>query len=152
MAYKRHKFHRQHGQFLRFTFPDDNNVPPVLSQIFLIFLVPFDGASELGPPVFLPTCGCRCMRAALMSMPEASVHKNHGAVFWKNDVRFPWQILPMQAESKADFVEKGADLPFRHRIGRAHVAHDIASLFWRKRIHHVIPLRSSSRGRSRTHR
>ncbi|OHE17230.1 MAG: hypothetical protein A2X96_12440 [Syntrophobacterales bacterium GWC2_56_13] len=79
------------------------------------------------------------MRAILMTVPEAPVHKNHCTAFGKGYIRLARQIVSVQAKPEAKTVEKGADLLFGRRIGRAHTAHDIASLFRRKRIQRAIP-------------
>jgi len=57
------------------------------------------------------------MRTALMSVPEATMHKNYSATFRKNDVRLARQVLPVQAKTKAELVEERANSPLRRCIG-----------------------------------
>lgn len=152
MANNSDKVRSQIGSVFYSAFPDDSYVPPLLSEFTLIFPISFNSAFEFGQPVFLPAGRGRCMRAALMAMPEAAMNENRNVVFWKHDIRFPGQVVAMQAKPEAKLVEKGTDPLFRRRIGRAHTTHDGASLFWRKCIHRAIPLRSSSWGQSRTGR
>ncbi len=130
---------RQSFQIIRLAFPYDNYIPPKLSEFFLIISISFEGAFELGKPVILTTGRCCCMRAVLMSMPEATMNKHHSAVFRKDDVRLARQILPVQAKPAAKLVEEGADPLFRCCISRTNVAHDVASFFWRKCIQRLYP-------------
>ena len=57
------------------------------------------------------------MRTALMSVPEAPMHKNHSAAFRKNDIRLARKVLPVQAKTKAEFVEERANSLLQRCIG-----------------------------------
>ena len=57
------------------------------------------------------------MWTALMSVPEAPVHKNHSAAFRKNDVRLAGQIKTVDPKTKAELVKERANLPFRRCVG-----------------------------------
>jgi len=151
MDYISHYLLSKQAQVFHLTFPHNDYIPTLSMQFLLIFFISFDCASELWKPVLLSTGWRRCMRTALMSMPETAVYKNYCTVLWKNNVRFSRQITPMQAESETKFMEKRTNFPFRRRIGRTHSTHDIASLFWWERIHCSIQLLYVNWDRSRTH-
>ena len=140
MANNPDKVRSQLDQVICLAFPYYNHIPPEPAKFFLILSIPYDGASELWQPVFLATGRCRCVRTAWMPMPEATMHKNHGMVFRKDDVRLARHIIPVQAKPEAELVEEKTHPLFRCRIGREYATHDIASFFGRKRIHRTYPI------------
>jgi len=52
-----------------------------------------------------------------MSMPEATVYKNHGTALGQYDVRLTRQIAAVQTKTETKLVEKGANLFFRSCVG-----------------------------------
>lgn len=57
------------------------------------------------------------MRTVLMSVPEASMHKDDGAMFRKHNVGLAGQIDTVDPEAVSELVEERADLPLRRRVG-----------------------------------
>jgi len=53
---------------------------------------------------------------AIVSMPEASVHKNNCPVFWQTHIGFTGQIIAMDPISKASRMERLSDLKFRFGV------------------------------------
>ncbi len=52
-----------------------------------------------------------------MPVPETPMHKNHGAAFRKNDVRFARQVETVDPETVSELVKERAHLSFRRCVG-----------------------------------
>lgn len=79
-------------------FPNHKYSPTPIQQGGEIALIPVDVLLEFGKPEFLTRRG-GCCHPATMSMPVTAVNKNGCAVSGQDDVRFPWQILPVESIS-----------------------------------------------------
>ena len=93
----------------RLAFPDGDHPPAETTEFAHVTAVTFDIAAKL----FVPKGYARLRRvrefASFMSVPEASVNKHHRTVLRQYDVRPSGKVLPMQAESVAGPVQRGAD-------------------------------------------
>jgi hypothetical protein len=49
-------------------------------------------------------------------MPETAVHKNHYAVFWKNDIGLSGKVLPVQPKPVAEAMKNTPDANLRFRV------------------------------------
>ena len=84
--------------WFQFTFPDNNGMPSHFCQPKQHLMVPF----PVSPDFLHPEPGIRfrnhVILASLMSMPEASIHQNAGAILSQHNIRFsrqPWMIEPI---------------------------------------------------------
>lgn len=71
---------------------------------FIAFDIAFDFlAPELGPRL-----GPLEMLAIVM-VPKTAMDKNHCSIFRQDDVRFSWQVFPVQTKPEATIVQGPAD-------------------------------------------
>lgn len=54
--------------------------------------------------------------AATMLMPETSMNENNGTKLWKNDVRFAWEAIYMEAITETLRVQKPPHQHFRSSV------------------------------------
>ncbi len=117
------------------TLPNRDYIPPHITKLFSDTIVPF-------PVVFYftdPESGIRlrnsCITAALMSVPEAAVHENHGPVLRKNNVGTSRQPSVILSEPQP-FSEKVASYHLlRPCIPGSYPGHIVMPLFCCKDIH-----------------
>lgn len=60
-------------------------------------------------------------------MPEAPVHENYQAMFWKDKIRASWKVLTVEAKSKPALVEDSANDFFRFGILATNLRHERGS-------------------------
>lgn len=65
--------------------------------------------------------------AAIVTVPETSVHEYHGAMAWKHQVGPSRQSCIVQSKSKAHSMQSAANQEFRFRILCANSCHHPAS-------------------------
>lgn len=114
----------------QFTFPDNDGMPSHFSQPMQHFMVPF----PVSPDFLHPKPGIRfrnhVILASLMSMPEASIHQNAGAILPQYNIRFsrqPWMIEPIpESPSPQKFPDKN----LRFGIPAPYCRHIVMALFY----------------------
>lgn len=89
------------------------------------------------------------MRAVLMPVPKAAMHKDDSAAFRQHNVRLSGQILAVEPETISELMQERADLSFRRCVGRMDATHDVASFFRREGVQGSITLQFSNWGRFR---
>lgn len=72
-----------------------------------------------------------------MPVPEAAVHKNHGFVFWENNVGFSGQLFNIQPVPKPIGKKEFPRQHFRLGVLRFYAAHIVASRLFIVYIGHV---------------
>ena len=114
---------------LRLTFPNRENAPaggferrPVL---FVARYVP----SALFAPEFSPRFWNDAAPPAVVTVPEAAVHEDDGAVFRENNIRLSRQVFSVKAVSVSKGVKDRADPHFRLGIPALYRSHVPAALF-----------------------
>jgi len=65
---------------------------------------------------------------AVMTMPEAAVHKDDRPVFWEDDIRLARKIFCVEAIAEASSMQTVAYDQFRFRIFAANSRHHAAAL------------------------
>ena len=88
-------------RLLEFAFPYRNRVPFKGFQPLVVEEVSFLVAGYLRLPEFGPRLRNHVFAAALVSMPEAAVDEDGGAVAGKYDVGAAWEGADVDAESEA---------------------------------------------------
>ncbi len=101
----------------------------------VLLLVPRDIAVEFRLPELHVGLRHRRRLAALVTVPEASVHEDDRVPLGKHDVGVPRQLGRVEAEAKAQSMQMAAHDHLRLRVLRPDVAHHFASLLWRKGVH-----------------
>lgn len=69
-----------------------------------------------------------------MHVPEASVDKYDLTMFWKNEIRFSGQILPVQPKAKSHLVNQRTNDNFRFCVPVANPRHIEATLLTRMNV------------------
>ena len=125
---------------LQFAFPDDNGMPSHFSQPMQHFMVPL----PVSPDLLHPEPGIRfryhIILAPFMSVPEASVHQNAGAILPQHNIRFsrqPWMIEPI---SESPSPQKFPDKNLRFGILASDCRHIVVALFYGHFIWHTLNL------------
>ena len=117
------------GRF-QFAFPYHDRVPAHFSQFVHYLKIPLLIAQNL----ILPELGIRFRHdvvfAAFMSVPEASVHEDAGAVFAQHDVRFSWQAWMVEPVSETLRPQKFPDKNLRLGIPAPYCHHIVVALFY----------------------
>jgi hypothetical protein len=74
---------------------------------------------------FAPKTGtwCRCLRAAGMAVPIASVNEQYEFALRKDDIRFAGKILGMKPKSESESVRRLANSQLRRRVLAPHPRH-----------------------------
>ena len=114
----------------QFTFPYHDSMPSHFCQPMQHLMVPFPV-----PPDFIhPEPGVRFRHhiifAPLMSVPEASVHQNTGAIFPQHNIRLarqPWMIEPIP---ESPTPQKFPDKNLRFGIPAPYCRHIVMALFY----------------------
>jgi hypothetical protein len=79
--------------------------------------------------------GDRCFPTTLVLMPKAPVDEKSTFPFWKNNIGFAGQVLPLQSESQPHLMERTPDDNFRPSVCTPDAAHYFGALRLRKAIH-----------------
>lgn len=112
--------------------------PPAESTQFRpIASIPGLISFKLVPPE-LPACaGQHAAVAAVVAVPEATVHEDHSHAARKNEIRFPRQMPNMQAIAVPQSVDEPPDHHLRCRILASDPRHAESTLCWREDINHL---------------
>lgn len=87
------------GQVFGFAFPYGDDAPAPGEQFLTVGAVTRDVAVELGLPPFGTTFRGGCPFAPGVTMPEATMHEDNGAILRQDNVRFTRKIFAMKAEA-----------------------------------------------------
>lgn len=72
-----------------------------------------------------------------MSVPEAPVYENNGAIFWQYNIRLPGQSLDVDAEPESPFVKPAPDQQLGFRVLAVNARHDPAACGFVDGVSHV---------------
>lgn len=99
-----------------FALPDRRDTPAHLFQFPLGDLIPQDILSEFLCPEL--DAGLRRVRplASIMSVPKATMYKDHLLQLGENNIWLPRQVLDMKSESKSETMQSGPDFDFRPSV------------------------------------
>ncbi len=106
-------------------------------QSLLHFLVALLIALYLASPK-VDTCLGEAKSATIMAMPEATIHKDTGAVFSQHNVGMTRQPTKIDPISKSLAPQVMSHKDFRPRTIRSYRSHDSCSLFLGKVVHRII--------------
>jgi len=73
----------------------------------------------------------------MVSMPEAPIHENTGAIFPHHDIRFPRQSGMIQTVTETPTPQKAANHHLRFRVLSVDGGHVPMALLWCEFIRHV---------------
>lgn len=107
---------------LQGTLPDRADPPAHVVQRRGIPVITLPCCSDFGSPEFHSGRWPPEQRA-VMSVPEAAVHKKHGIASRKNEIGFSWKIASVQAKPKALAMKGFPDQQFGFRILAADRSH-----------------------------
>ena len=114
----------------QFAFPYHDSMPSHFSQPVQHLMVPL----PVPPDLLHPEPGVRFRHniifASLMSVPEAPVHQNTGAIFPQHNIRFsrqPWMIEPIP---ESPTPQKFPDKNLRFGIPAPYCRHIVMALFY----------------------
>ena len=114
----------------QFAFPYHDSMPSHFCQPMQHLMVPFLIPSDL----ILPELGIRfrnhVILASLMSVPEASVHQNTGAIFPQHDVRLARQPRMIEPIPESPTPQKFPDKNLRFGIPASYCRHIVVALFY----------------------
>ena len=121
----------------QFAFPYHDGMPSHFCQPMQHLMVPF-----LIPPDFiLPELGIRfrnhVILASLMSVPEASVHQNTGAIFPQHDVRLARQPRMIEPIPESPSPQELPDKNLRFSILASDCRHVVVALFYGQTVRHL---------------
>ena len=111
--------------------------PSVFEEFCTNGAVPSDVRFELRPPEVRPGCRYGRVAAPLVSVPEAAVHEDHGAVLRKDKVRSTMNLAGMKPEAKTARVQCPPESQLglgvlspdpRHHPGTGLLVHDIGHI------------------------
>ena len=83
------------------TFPYRCHAPSLFQKHRAKFAIPRNIRFELGLPKLHPGRWTSCITTIIVAMPETAMHKDHGVMLRKNEVRVPKNLPRMKAEAKA---------------------------------------------------
>ena len=87
--------------FFQLAFPDNDQIPTELLQLFFRISVPLNIPLEFLLPEFHIRGWGRCLSAARMSMPETAAHLDNSPIFRENNIGMPRQTFDMKPETEA---------------------------------------------------
>ena len=115
---------------LQFTFPYHDGMPSHFSQPVQHLMVPL----PVPPDLLHPEPGVRFRHhiifAPLMSVPEAPVHQNTGAIFPQHDVRLARQPRVIEPIPESPTPQKFPDKNLRFCIPASYCRHIVVALFY----------------------
>lgn len=124
------------GRF-QFAFPYHDRVPAHFSQFVHYLKIPLLIAQNL----ILPELGIGFRHdvvfASFMSVPEASVHEDAGAVFAQHDVRFSWQPWMVESVSESVRPQEFPDKDFRLGVLAFNCRHIVVTLLYGQTVRHL---------------
>lgn len=115
-------------RILQLTFPDDENLPTVLTEQALILSVTVDILCELSEPKLSSGGRHASALAAIVPVPVASVNENDRTVPWKHDVGPAGQILDILAKPETGSMEQTAHELLRACVAAPNLGHIQAAL------------------------
>lgn len=113
---------------LQLTLPDDDDAPAFRLQLPPYLLIPLLVPCDFSYPEFCVSFWDRIILTVFVTMPEAAVHKDDGAVFWKHNVRRTWKALVVEPVSITPAPQLGPHNPLRYRIPGADAGHVVGAL------------------------
>ena len=124
----------------QFAFPYHDSMPSHFSQPVQHLMVPL-----LIPPDFiLPELGIRfrnhVILASLMSMPEAAIHQNTGAIFPQHNIRFSRQTWMIEPIPESPSPQELPDKNLRFGILASDCRHIMVALLYGHFIWHTLYL------------
>ena len=124
---------------LQFAFPYHDGMPSHFSQPVQHLMVPFSVSPDLLHPELCVRFRHHVILASLMSMPEAAVHQNTGAIFPQHDVRLARQPRVIEPIPESPTPQKFPDKNLRFGILALDCRHVIVALFYGHFIwHHLL--------------
>ena len=118
-------------------FPDDDGMPSHFCQPMQHLMVPL----SVSPDLILPELGIRfrhhIILASLMSVPEAPVHQNTGAIFPQHDVRLARQPRMIEPIPESPTPQKFPDKNLRLGIPAPYCRHIVVALFYGQTVRHL---------------
>lgn len=123
------------GGIVCVAFPDDNDAPAQAAEGFFIATIPGNVLSEFPGPEVNSGLGSVGVRAFKMSVPETSVHEDHGAMPRKHKIRAARQIFAMEAESEAQSMGDATDGDFWSGVSALDGGHHRTSPFGVHNVH-----------------
>ena len=116
------------GDGVNIPFPDrafpDNAHPPIrLGQLALVPDVPRHVHIEFRPPEFGSCCRGFRVAAALVTMPEAPVHEEHGLEARQDKIRTSRKLFAMEPISQTSAMQRPSQQEFRASILSADARH-----------------------------
>ena len=124
------------GRF-QFAFPYHDRVPAHFSQFVHYLKIPFLIALDF----IQPEPGIRFRHnvvfASFMSVPEASVHEDAGAVFTQHDVWFSWQAWMVEPVSESMRPQEFPDKDFRLGVLAPYCRHIVVTLLYGQTVRHL---------------
>ena len=125
---------------LQFTFPYHDGMPSHLSQPVQHLMVPL----PVPPDLLYPEPGVRfryhIIFAPLMSVPEAPVHQNTGAIFPQHNIRFTRQPRMIEPIPESPTPQKFPDKNLRFGILASDCRHIMVALLYGHFIWHTLYL------------
>ena len=103
--------------------PYSCHAPPVFDEFCANGAVSSDVRIELRPPELWPGCRDGRVAAPLVSVPEAAMHEDHGAVLRKNKVRSTVNLGGMKPEAETARVQCPPESQLRLCILSPHGGH-----------------------------
>ena len=104
---------------MKFAFPDGDDAPSELLESGGDPTIPVDVFAELPRPEVDVALGRVRKPAVCVTVPEATVHNNDGAVSWKDDIRSSRKPGYVKSEAAAQAVQNGPDLALGRSVPSA---------------------------------
>ena len=86
-------------------FPDYCCPPAKRRKLFMVTFVAFNVFLELFLPEPFFAFGIMGVFTISMPVPEATMDKNNGFVFWKYYIGFAWKVLTVKPKAETHFVK-----------------------------------------------
>ncbi len=116
------------------TFPDDQCLPALSSEVAQVPTIPGLVQFELREPEVLPSRWRRRSLAA-MPMPETPVNEHHTLQPRKNEIGTSWKLTNVQTIAISHAVNQPAHDHLRRRVPLRNGRHDLTALLCRDHVH-----------------
>lgn len=120
---------------LYLTFPDDDDIPALLFQRYIIAGISLHVSGKLLFPELAVGGWGACVFASFVPMPEAAIYENGCFVPRQYDIRTPRQVFPLDAETVALTVQQLPEQDFRLSVPPLDGGHISLSLLRREAVH-----------------
>ena len=117
------------------TFPDDQNAPACSPELTASCAVTCDIACKLLGPEGRACLRCGSTVLASVTVPEASMHKDHRSQPPQDDVRLSGQVARMEPKPKPQCMHHPLDGKLGRRVATLHGGHAARALLPREHIH-----------------